>query len=103
MTPYRENVQKARRLVILLTLYFAAGYTLADALLHTQLASEGFLLSYDLLETEIAWLVEMDLVERLPAGYGVKLTLRGEDVALGRSTTHGVRRPAPDGGWVHGA
>jgi hypothetical protein len=102
MSAYQENVQQARRLAILLTLYFAAGYTLADEVLRTQLASAGFVVSRDLLKTELAWLAEMGFVERLPAGCGVQLTVRGEDVALGRSISPGVRRPAPDGGVIHG-
>lgn len=91
---YAEQINASRRLAILLALYFVPGYTLnRDALRH-QVERTGFVTSLDKMATEIAWLVEMELVEALELD-AVRLTARGEDVALGRAITPGVRRPSP--------
>lgn len=91
---YADNIAAARRLAILLALYFAPGYTLAFPALRNQVTRTGYVTSHDLMASEIAWLSEMGLVERLELD-AVRLTDRGEDVALGRSQTPGVRRPSP--------
>lgn len=91
---YAEEVQKARRLSILLALYFAPGYTSSLMLLRAHLDNAGFVASVDLMQTELAWLAEQGLIETLKTG-AHKLTARGEDVALGRSQSPGVRRPSP--------
>ena len=91
---YAEEVIKARRLAILMALYFSPGYTMASELLRDQVSKTGYVTSHDLLLTEIAWLAEMQLVERLEFN-AVVLTARGEDIALGRSEIPGVRKPSP--------
>lgn len=91
---YLEEVAQARRLALLLALYFAAGYTSSLMLLRAHLEQVGYIASVDLMQTELAWLAEQGLVEALASG-AHRLTARGEDVALGRSQTPGVRRPAP--------
>ncbi len=110
---YAEEVARARRLVILQALYFAPGYTLARTLLRQRVEMTGYITGHDLLAAELSWLHELGYVELLEregggaaAGYpsasplrgeldAVRLTARGEDVALGRSHTPGVRRPSP--------
>lgn len=91
---YAQEISAARRLAILLALYFSPGYTLNRATLRNQVERTGYITSADLMATECAWLVETGLVESLELD-AVRLTDRGEDVALGRSQTPGVRRPSP--------
>ena len=91
---YSDEITAARRLAILLTLYFTPGYLLATSTLRLQVERTGYVTSLDKMAIEIAWLTEMGLVESLELDL-VRLTARGEDVALGRSQTPGVRRPSP--------
>ncbi|MDX8385341.1 MAG: hypothetical protein R8M11_02360 [Gallionella sp.] len=91
---YSDNITSARRLSILLALYFAPGYTLLRPTLHRQVELTGYITSSDKMTAEISWLTEMDLVEPLELN-AVRLTNRGEDLALGRSLTSGVRRHSP--------
>ena len=91
---YADTIAKARRLAILLTLYFAPGYTLSRNAVRDQVERTGYVMSQDLCATEITWLIEQDFVEALDL-YVVRLTARGEDIALGRSQNPGVRRPGP--------
>jgi len=91
---YAEEIAAARRLAILLALYFAPGYTLNRAALRAQVERTGYITGADKFNAEIAWLAEMELVES-PEFDVVILTARGEDIALGRSQTPGVRRPSP--------
>lgn len=91
---YADEVMRARRLSLLLALYFAAGYTLPRAALRAQVELTGYVMSLDLAATEIAWLIEQGLVEPLELD-AVRLTARGEDIALGRGQNPGVRRPSP--------
>jgi len=98
---YADNITTARRLAILLALYFSPGYTLNRSALRSQVELTGYITSSDKMAGEISWLTEMELVEPL-AFDAVRLTDRGEDVALGRSQTSGVRRPSPgeiNGTW----
>ncbi len=91
---YVDTISRARRLAILLALYFASGYVLARAALREQVGRTGYVMSIDLVATEIAWLIEQGLVESLELD-AVRLTARGEDIALGRGQNPGVRRPSP--------
>lgn len=91
---YSEDIAKARRLSILLALYFAPGYTLPRAALRDQVNKTGFITSHDLMASEITWLGEQGLIEPLELE-AVRLTQRGEDVALGVSQNPGVSRPRP--------
>lgn len=92
---YAEDIARARRNAILLALYFAPGYTLPRNALRDQVERTGYVMSADLAATEIAWLAEQGLVEPLELE-AVRLTGRGEDIALGRSQNPGVRKPRPD-------
>ncbi|MBA4381819.1 MAG: hypothetical protein C0406_04565 [Sideroxydans sp.] len=94
MSTAQEAITASRRLAILLALFFAAGYTLNRNVLRQQIELIGYVASLDLLASECAWLNEMGLIEQLELD-AVRLTARGEDVALGRSQTPGVRRPSP--------
>lgn len=94
MSTAQEAITASRRLAILLALFFAAGYTLNRNMLRQQIELIGYVASLDLMASECAWLAELGLVEQLELD-AVRLTARGEDVALGRSQTPGVRRPSP--------
>ena len=91
---YADTVTAARRLAILLALYFVPGFTLPRAALRDKVERTGYVTGADLMASECAWLSEMGLVEQIELDV-VRLTARGEDVALGRSQTPGVRRPSP--------
>ncbi|MDD5176772.1 MAG: hypothetical protein PHQ05_10160 [Sterolibacterium sp.] len=80
-----------------MALYFANGYTLPRTALRKQVELTGYVMSFDLAATEIAWLIEQGLVEPLELD-AVRLTARGEDIALGRGQNPGVRRPSPGEG-----
>lgn len=94
---YADEIARARRLAILLALYFSPGYTASITFLREQAGRTGYVASLDLMQTELAWLAEQGLIEMLPGlpGGTLRLTARGEDVALGRTQTPGVRRPSP--------
>lgn len=94
MSTYAYEIAQSRRLAILLALSFAPGYTLNRAALRIFVERTGYITSADLLATECAWLAESGLVDLLELD-AVRLTARGEDIALGRSQTPGVRRPSP--------
>lgn len=91
---YAEEITKARRLAILLALYFAGGYTLPRNALRDQVERTGYVSSADKFAAELSWLAEMGLIEQLELDC-CRLTERGADVALGRAQTPGVRRPGP--------
>ncbi len=85
------------RLTILRGLEQDPDYAHNDAVLRQLLAAVGHAISRDKLHTELAWLEEQGLVSTND-GAGVlvvKLTTRGEDVALGRTRVPGVKRPGP--------
>lgn len=94
MSTYADEIAKSRRLTILVALSFAPGYTLNRAALRLFVERTGYITSADLLASECAWLAETGLIEQLELD-AVRLTDRGEDIALGRSQTPGVRRPSP--------
>lgn len=97
---YAEKIQAARRLAMLLALYFAPAYTMNRHALREQVERTGYVMSSDLFMVEAAWLHETGLVELLELDT-MQLTERGADVALGKAQTPGVRRPGP--GEINGA
>ncbi|WP_321367616.1 hypothetical protein [uncultured Desulfuromusa sp.] len=88
-----------RRLVVLRALSEDAGYSHNESVLQSILAAFGHTISRDQVRNLISWLAEQDLVNVETVGdYMVaKLTGRGADVAAGRATVPGVKRPAPRG------
>jgi Fe2+ or Zn2+ uptake regulation protein len=88
-----------RRLVILRLLEQAPGYAANDSILHSGLEHVGHRCSRDQVRTDLAWLAEQGLVEveMLPGAKIVVATIvaRGLDVANGRATVPGVKRPSP--------
>jgi len=94
---YAQLVTEDRRLVILRVLAEDPGYSMNTSLLHAALGSLGHTCTRDQVATDTAWLKEQGLVDTQEAGPVtiVRLTGRGEDVAAGRTTVPGVRRPSP--------
>lgn len=96
---YEQFLAEDRRLAVLRLLAEADGYDLNESILSDLLGRLGHQVSRDRLRTELAWLAEQGLVE-LEEYVGVKvarLTLRGADVAVGRTRVPGVKRPSPGG------
>lgn len=94
---YQEIVEADRRLVILKVLLDSAGYACNEHLLATLLGSFGHAVSNDRVRTDLAWLSEQGMIGVREVG-GVQIataTLRGLDVAQGRASVPGVKRPAP--------
>ncbi|MEY2688199.1 MAG: hypothetical protein RL375_2397 [Pseudomonadota bacterium] len=87
-----------RRLVLLRGLQGAARYTANTYLLRAYARSVGHVASSDRIETDITWLAEQGLVDKV-VREGVTLatlTTRGLDVADGSATVPGVARPQPE-------
>ena len=96
---YRQYTAADQRLVILQALEQDPGYSHNEAVLRSVLESVGHTVSRDALRTELAWLQEQGLVTITQAGdiQVVRLTARGEDVALGRARVPAVARPRLEG------
>ena len=95
---YADDVSADRRLVILRLLSEDPGYSHNDRVLQTALARIGHAVSRDAVRSDMAWLAEQGLatVEVIENEVHVaKLTERGADVAAGRATVPGVKRPSP--------
>lgn len=94
---YRDRLDADLRLSVLRLLEAAGTVGLAEPVLRDLLEDDGRRPSRDGLRTQLSWLAEQGLAETREAsdGWVVLGTARGNDVALGRATTPGVRRPAP--------
>jgi hypothetical protein len=94
---FEDLVTEDMRLVILKALYEDADYSHNEHVIKSALGLLGHKVSSDRVRTELAWLKEQALVEtREVSGVIIaKLTRRGADVAQGRTTVPGVKRPEP--------
>lgn len=92
---YGDLVAEDQRRVILDALEQDADYSHNEDILRSILEHFGHTVSRDKLRTELSWLAEQGLVTVSVNGdvYIVRLTARGEDIALGRATIPGVKRP----------
>lgn len=90
-----EVFSQDRRLVILRLLAEDLDHKLNTSVLQDALDLVGHGCSRDCVETECAWLEEQGLTVVEPVGNVkvVRLTGRGQDVAEGRATVPGVKRP----------
>lgn len=92
-----------RRLCVLRFLSEDRDYTLNESLIQDALSLVGHAMSRDAVRTELAWLAEQGLVDIRHEALGAKelviasLTQRGDDVATGRASVPGVKRPGPPG------
>lgn len=96
MKPYKNSVIEDLRIAILQAIDEAGGET-NTRILGSELPGVGHRVSADRLRTEIAWLAEQGAMTLAEAGsmFVVTLTERGADLAAGRATIPGIRRPAP--------
>ena len=99
MNAYTELLDSDRRLVILRSLEEDAGYTLNESVLHSILEAMGHRVSRDRVRTDMEWLAEQGLVttHEVVSVKVATITGRGADVACGRATVPGVKRPRPKG------
>ncbi|MDI3326766.1 ArsR family transcriptional regulator [Pontibacterium granulatum] len=97
MPRFKTFEQEDRRLVLLRLLAEDNDYRINSSILQQSLDLYGHSVSRDKLHSEIHWLQEQDLVtyEQLNSVMVVTLTQRGLDIAQGRSSTPGVKRPGP--------
>lgn len=89
-----------RRLAILRILEGDARYATNDSVMQTALDRIGHSVSREMVRSDFAWLAELGLVEleQVTATVHVaRLTGRGVDVAAGRASVPGVKRPRPAG------
>lgn len=94
---FAQLVREDQRLCILLILLKGGLYSHNEFVIRQALAQFAHHLSADLLRTEITWLAEQGLLEKVDNGsvWTAKLTQRGKDVAEGTSVVPGVKRPEP--------
>lgn len=94
MSSFAEIVAADQRRVILETLAQDPDFAHNEDILAEALEYLGHSISKDKLRTELSWLQEQGLVSLQEHGPVIiaRLTRRGEDVALGRTTVPGVRR-----------
>lgn len=94
---YKDLLAQDRRLVILQLLEKSPGYKASQQLLYSALPGFGHEVSLDLVGTDIAWLYDNGCVHTALLGDVTVATLTqfGQDVAAGRISIPGVRRPGP--------
>lgn len=99
MSSFAEKYTEAIRLAVLLALQQDTDYTLNDSVLQMALECYGNNIGRDRLRTELNWLEEQGLISTKSVGDYVVAALksRGADVAEGRVTVPGVKRPGPRG------
>ena len=96
MKPYPDSVTEDLRLAILQILRRLHGET-NSRILRTELPTLGHNISADRMRTELAWLAEQSAVTLAEVGamHVVMVTERGADLAAGRASIPGIRRPEP--------
>lgn len=94
---YAEHERQHRRLTVLRILGEAPGYSANESLLHQMVEQFGFRASRDQVRGDLTWLAEQGLVttEETAGLLIATITQRGGDVAAGRSSVPGVKRPSP--------
>ena len=93
---YADIIIPDIRLVMLRALEQDLGYSHNDSILQDILETFGHRVSRDQVRTQIAWLKEQGLVtvKVLESGTHIAtVTERGAEVATGRATVPGVKRP----------
>ncbi|WP_151730343.1 VpaChn25_0724 family phage protein [Acinetobacter junii] len=94
---YLDKLIEEARLVILRCLNELPSYRANSSTLTSLLDTYAISMTRDGIKTQLSWLAEQGLIEiedDLGSVLVVKLTERGQDIANGRSTTHGVKRPS---------
>jgi hypothetical protein len=92
------RMKEDRRLVILRCLESVPEYTVNSKVLSLAIEDQGHMVNNDILMSDLAWLTEQGLITTAKPYHDLmvlKLTLRGLDVAEGKATVPGVKRPDP--------
>jgi hypothetical protein len=97
VTTYGDVVNEHLRLTILILLKDQSDYALNESLILDLVQNFGFGPSGDKLRTQLAWLAEQGLIRLSGVEHCqvATLTRRGDDVAHGRATVPGVKKPRP--------
>lgn len=92
---FATHISEDRRLVILRLLAELACYCANSSVLAMALGSYGHAASRDQVKTDLRWLEEQGLVQvqDIASVLVATATERGLDVAAGRATVPGVKRP----------
>lgn len=95
MNAFADFLREDQRLLMLRLLAELPAYRANSSVLTMGLSSYGHAISRDQVKTEMAWLRDQGLVvvEDLGPVLVATLTERGADVATGRTTVPGVKRP----------
>lgn len=97
---YRDFMTEDRRLAELRFLAEDNDYSLNDSVMQTALGEIGHGASREVIWADFAFLAELGLItveKPLDGRVTVaRLTARGEDVARGRATVPGVKKPRPE-------
>lgn len=99
MSNYADHITEDRRLVVLRMLEKAAQYSANAFLIRRFCERVGHAVGADRIEQDLAWLAEQGLVkvDRREDVTVAELTVRGLDVAGGRTKVPGVQTPMPGG------
>jgi hypothetical protein len=96
---FRDIVDGEQRLAICQLLEQDPDYSHNEHVIKRAMQMMGHNIGSDLLRNHLTWLQEQGLVsvdrENVPTVWVVKLTVRGQDAALGRTLIPGVARPGP--------
>ncbi len=94
---YLKFENEAMRREILAILEEDPDYAVGDEIVQKCLAMRGIQTSNDRLLAQLDWLKEQQLIdtEHLGTMIQAKLSRRGEDVALGRTTVPGIAKKRP--------
>lgn len=94
----REMLNSDQRLVLLRALDDNGG-SANESVLQMVLAQWGHNVSRDVVRTHLQWLKEQGLlsIDDVAGLYVASLSMRGQDVSLGRAVVPGVRKPSPRG------
>jgi len=95
MNEFEKFLWEDQRLVILRLLANVSSYTANSSVLHNGLLQIGHVISRDQIKTHMRWLEEQGLVTVEPVFdlLVARMTERGSDVAAGRTTVPGVKKP----------
>lgn len=98
MTAFAEKQSEHHRISILKLLAQDQGFSLNESIMADGLDIYGHTLSRDQIRTQLTWLAEQNLITLDNVGgqlYVATITSRGLDVAQGKATVPGVKRPRP--------
>lgn len=96
---FADTLAEHRRITILRFLDASGGYSVNESILYDAVNAHGVVSTRAQVCTELAWLRDQGLVtiEDLRGLMIATLTSRGQDIATGRTTVPGVKRPSAKG------